>query len=241
MKIFAYIGSYRGENSSNYIIVNEIINKLKEFYEIELILRTPQNTVISECRGCCNCFLHGQCELKDDINIVKKEMLEADMIIFASPVYVHGVSGNLKTFIDRIGHWTHTMELTGKTAICINISSDNGNILVENYLSEIMNYLGLFIIDSLSIMNKETYPEALNSLIDGCVKKIRRAYRKNVFITDSEQEMFYQKQKQINLNSKFDTYETNYWKSNDIKDFHSFQEFYDTYRNKQIKERERGN
>lgn len=234
MKIFAYIGSYRGEKSANHIIVEQLIDKIKDYFEVDAIIRTPENSNIFECRGCCTCFAKGECILKDDILKIKKELLEADLIILATPVYVHGVSGNFKTFIDRIGHWTHLFKLAGKTAVCVNVSSNNGNGQVNAYLSEIINYFGLSLLDSISVKVEETYPEALNSQITGCVRKIKRAYKKDEFVIDNMQELFFQKQKNAFLNDNMTMYEEEYWKNSTIKDFHSFKELFYTLINKEI-------
>jgi len=39
---------------------------------------------------------------KDDVRAVFKKMAEADLIIYATPVYVFGMSGLLKIFLERM-------------------------------------------------------------------------------------------------------------------------------------------
>lgn len=42
-------------------------------------------------------------------NTLEKKILEADLIVLLSPVYLNNVSGAMKTFLDRIGSWVHTL------------------------------------------------------------------------------------------------------------------------------------
>lgn len=67
-------------------------------------------TVIDVCKkqinGCIACeYCHtkgnGQCIQKDDMQEVYNKLKDADMLVLASPIYYHGVSGQLKCVIDR--------------------------------------------------------------------------------------------------------------------------------------------
>jgi len=69
---------------------------------------------IKNCRGCCACYNRLSedggiyfCVNKDDTHIVLRKMLEADGIIAATPVYWGGMTGRLKTFIDRTLGFCH--------------------------------------------------------------------------------------------------------------------------------------
>lgn len=54
------------------------------------------------CNGCLRCNLIGRCSISgDDWKDVSQEILEADVLVFASPVYFHHLTAPLKTLIDR--------------------------------------------------------------------------------------------------------------------------------------------
>lgn len=66
--------------------------------------------VVDVCRknikGCLACeYCHtkekGQCVQKDDMQEVYALLKEAEMLVIASPIYYHGISGQLKCTIDR--------------------------------------------------------------------------------------------------------------------------------------------
>ena len=56
---------------------------------------------IKPCTGCVACGYEGPCVQNDDSSIIRKEILAADMIVFASPLYYYGMSAQLKTVVDR--------------------------------------------------------------------------------------------------------------------------------------------
>jgi multimeric flavodoxin WrbA len=61
------------------------------------------------CQGCQRCAPAGECVVKDGLGPVFSALELADIWVLASPVYFDGVSGQLKTFFDRL-HWLTTEE-----------------------------------------------------------------------------------------------------------------------------------
>ena len=53
------------------------------------------------CKGCFACLKLGQCVIKDDAVEIAAKMHDADVLVFATPVYYYCVSGQLKTMLDR--------------------------------------------------------------------------------------------------------------------------------------------
>lgn len=54
------------------------------------------------CIGCLACLDSGKCVLDDSVNSLLPEVREADVLVFATPVYYYSMSGQLKTFLDRL-------------------------------------------------------------------------------------------------------------------------------------------
>ncbi len=65
---------------------------------------------IKPCDGCWGCRQTGECHIKDDMQGLYAKLLEADGIIFGTPVYFYNMTGQGKTVIDR------TIALDGKLA-----------------------------------------------------------------------------------------------------------------------------
>lgn len=57
------------------------------------------------CLGCFSCFENGEetCPHADDVEKILCALDEADLVILQSPVYVLGMSGQLKCFLDHTG------------------------------------------------------------------------------------------------------------------------------------------
>lgn len=54
------------------------------------------------CRGCLYCQSHEKCVISDSVNGLLDDVQNADVLVFATPVYYYSVSGQLKTFLDRL-------------------------------------------------------------------------------------------------------------------------------------------
>jgi multimeric flavodoxin WrbA len=70
--------------------------------EVELFYTSKLN--IHPCTGEFNCWLKtpGECLHNDDMKMLYPKITEADVIVFATPVYVDGVTGPMKNLFDRI-------------------------------------------------------------------------------------------------------------------------------------------
>ncbi len=56
---------------------------------------------IGYCVGCLACQKTQKCVIADDAVALAEQVKNADVLVFASPVYYYSVSGLLKTFLDR--------------------------------------------------------------------------------------------------------------------------------------------
>ena len=59
---------------------------------------------VNPCIGCDTCFTReGKvCFQQDDMLVIFNKLLNADVLVIASPVYFYGLSAQLKTIIDRL-------------------------------------------------------------------------------------------------------------------------------------------
>lgn len=64
----------------------------------EIALRDHQ---IGFCQGCLACQNGRNCVIKDDANDIIKEIKNADVLVYATPVYFYQMNGQLKTLLDR--------------------------------------------------------------------------------------------------------------------------------------------
>ena len=57
---------------------------------------------INDCKGCYYCYKNNSCSINDDMQEIHHDIQKSDIIILASPMYWWGVTGLMKTFIDRL-------------------------------------------------------------------------------------------------------------------------------------------
>lgn len=56
---------------------------------------------IAFCKGCMACRKTLKCAIRDDANEIAEAVREADVVVWATPVYYYCISGQLKTLLDR--------------------------------------------------------------------------------------------------------------------------------------------
>ena len=62
------------------------------------------NLNIRPCSGCLTCWFRtpGRCQVPDDLSRVHKAFLDADTIIFGTPMYLYGMNGRMKNMLERL-------------------------------------------------------------------------------------------------------------------------------------------
>lgn len=151
-KIVGFIGSPLKKKSNTYTLTKMMLNKLLEIdSNIKFDLITAGDVDIQSCNGCWSCMKLGKCPLDemDDMAFLKEKMLNSDFIIWGSPVYAMHVSGQMKTFLDRLASWYHTFRLAGKPGITVSTTAGAGLEEVHDYLKLVLNAAGVKVVSAL--------------------------------------------------------------------------------------------
>ena len=102
MKKISIISSSLRKNSNSEILAKEFMKGAKaNGNEVNFI--NLKDIKMGFCIGCLACQKNHRCVLKDGVT---KELLkgicDSDVLVFVTPVYYYAISGQLKTFIDRM-------------------------------------------------------------------------------------------------------------------------------------------
>jgi len=63
---------------------------------------------LQHCSGCLRCNVLKRCSIsEDDWQALSADILEADILVFASPIYFHHLPAPLKSIIDRFRSFVH--------------------------------------------------------------------------------------------------------------------------------------
>lgn len=57
---------------------------------------------LSFCKGCLACQTTHRCVIRDDAPAIADKMAQADVVVFATPIYYYEMSGQMKTLLDRM-------------------------------------------------------------------------------------------------------------------------------------------
>lgn len=102
MKVLAINGSPHMEEGNTAMILNPFLEGMKEAgSEVEVFY--TRKLKIGACNGDMSCWFvnPGVCGQKDDMQMLLPKIKEADVIVWASPVYYASATGPLKNLMDR--------------------------------------------------------------------------------------------------------------------------------------------
>lgn len=154
MKVIAFNGSPKMDKGNTALILDPFLDGLREAgAEVELFYTKKLD--ISPCQGEFNCWLKtpGKCHQEDDMQMLHPKLRAADVWVFATPVYVWGVSGPLKNLMDRViplvepffylhdGHCSHPLREGTKRSKIVLVSNcgfwekDNFDPMVAQFQS----------------------------------------------------------------------------------------------------------
>ena len=106
------------------------------------------------CRGCLLCTKRGEdfCPCRDDSLTLRDEMLDADGIVFAAPVYVHTVPALMKNFYDRFAYMCHQPHFRDKAALLLVTTELSGVDETLELMSFAATTWGFHVADCLGIV-----------------------------------------------------------------------------------------
>lgn len=231
-KIVAIVGS-NNKNSVTNLVISKLLNNIKfhnQSYDYEII--HLGNYDIKYCEGCETCFKRGFCRIdkKDDFATIRRKLEESDIIFFASPVYVHNVSGIMKTFFDRMAVSCHLLDLAGKLGFTLTTTYSNGQENVKLYLKDLQSSIGVKNLNNYEYIRAI---ESIDEFTEMNTLKFFKDIESNFGYTNKYLEEKFNQLR--NMYGKIDEksfdideiniYEWEYWNKQWVKECRSFQEF----------------
>ena len=135
-KVLILSGSPR-KNGNSDILCDEFARGAAEAgNHVEKIRVAEKN--IGFCRACYACRGTGVCAIKDDMAEVLQKMIDADVLVLASPVYFYSIDAQLKALIDRtVARW---LEVKNKEFYYIVTAADSEKEAAETTLACFRGY-----------------------------------------------------------------------------------------------------
>lgn len=101
MKILA-VSCSPNPKGNTVALLNKVLDGAREGGAQTELFGVPGKN-IQPCRGCRRCWETGECAIDDDMRLLIDKMVEADGIVFGTPIYFYSMAAQAKTIIDRTG------------------------------------------------------------------------------------------------------------------------------------------
>jgi multimeric flavodoxin WrbA len=103
MKVLAFNSSPNMENGNTALILNPFLKGMREA-GAQIDLFYTKKLRINPCQADYACIMktHGKCVQMDDMQTIYPMLKEADVIVFATPLYFDGMTSTMKTLIERL-------------------------------------------------------------------------------------------------------------------------------------------
>lgn len=164
-----------GQNhrGSTHMVATELARKvggsIREFY-------LPRD-FDKPCMGCTTCFRTelSRCPHYEQLAPLEQAILEADLLILDSPVYVYHATGQMMGFLDHFGTWwmVHRprLEMSRKQAVVICTAAGGGMKSTNRDMADSLEMWGIRRVYRLGFGVQATSPQEISQ---GIQNKIHR-------------------------------------------------------------------
>lgn len=141
MKVVGILGSPRPDGNTATLL-NQVLKGAAAQGAATTTIAAYRLAVRS-CTNCDACKRTGQCAISDDMQEVYDLIEESDVVIFASPNYMGGISGHLKSVIDRLYRY-NAVTGTGELGTTISPPKKVALLITQNAPAGFTHYTEAF-------------------------------------------------------------------------------------------------
>ena len=151
MKVLGVVGSPRKDGNCD-VLVKEFLDSADA--DTEYIFLNHKK--LFGCNACMACE-NGDCVIDDDGNDIIKSLLDADVLVFATPIYYGQMSAQAKAFVDRFYQISRNenKSLEGKKVVTIFTQAQPENVFgdyIDSFKVMPFGYMGMEVIGNVTAM-----------------------------------------------------------------------------------------
>ena len=142
MKILVITGSPRKNGNSNTLADSFIKGAQEAGHSV--VRFDSAFKKVHPCIACNKCGMNGECVFKDDFEFIRDNIVDADAIVFATPMYYFGISAQIKAVIDRFYAINGQIHVPKKAVLIMtyaDTSAKEAQPIISHY-ETLLNYLG---------------------------------------------------------------------------------------------------
>ena len=99
MRVLGITGSPRRGGNTDLLLAEVMKGAASRGAEVKTIILN--DLAFIACQHCDACLKKGKCKYQDDMQMVYRELEQADRIVLASPIHFMGITAQMKAMIDR--------------------------------------------------------------------------------------------------------------------------------------------
>lgn len=140
-KIIVLSTSLRTNSNSELLAKSFVEGARSTGNEVEYI--SLKNKDIRFCIGCLACQKTGNCVIKDDVADIMDSVLNADVVVWATPIYYYEMSGQMKTLIDRLNPM-YSKDYKFRDVYLLATAAEEGDEVFEKAITGLNGWIDCF-------------------------------------------------------------------------------------------------
>lgn len=133
--------SLRANSNSDELAQNFAKGASEAGNNVEIISLKGKN--IGFCIGCLACQKNGECVIKDDAIEITEKVLNADVVVWVTPIYYYEMSGQMKTLIDRMNSM-YSKEYKFRDVYMLSSAAEDEEYVPERALSGLQGWIDCY-------------------------------------------------------------------------------------------------
>ncbi|MBU0936212.1 MAG: flavodoxin family protein [Spirochaetes bacterium] len=175
MKILSVMGSPHKNGNTAALLSAYLKGVIEANPEAEINELYLDEMNIRPCRGCFTCQTGGieNCAVKDDMSGVYGNIVDTDVIIYATPIYTFSMSAQMKAFADRT--FAVAWQLRNKKIVSLavygNPSAEVSGVLgYQEYMKKLCQFAGMKYLHGYNASSGLTPVEKNPKVLDDVYK-----------------------------------------------------------------------
>ena len=140
-KVLIISTSLRGNSNSEYLAHECEKGAIDAGNEVEFLTLKGKN--IGYCIGCLACQRTGRCVLRDDAAEFCEKVKNADVLVFATPIYYYEMCGQMKTLLDRLNP-LYTSDYRFRKVCMIATAAEDSDSAFEKAYNGLLGWVDCF-------------------------------------------------------------------------------------------------
>lgn len=133
--------SLRAKSNSDILAEQLIAGANVAGHSVELISLKGKD--IKFCIGCLACQKTQRCIQKDDARAIADKVLNADTLVFVTPIYYYEMSGQMKTLLDRLNP-LYSADYKFRKVYMLSTAAEDKSFVPEKAVSGLQGWVDCF-------------------------------------------------------------------------------------------------